>query len=66
MLFDFRTQKWRELAKGSVNYHNWSSDGQYIYFDNVAMEPDPGIFRVRVTDGKIERLVSLKDVRMPF
>ena len=66
MLFDFRTQKWRELAKAGVSYHNWSSDGQYIYFDNLALVPEPGIFRVRITDGKIERVVSLRDIRMPF
>jgi dipeptidyl aminopeptidase/acylaminoacyl peptidase len=66
MLFDFRTQKWTELAKARVGYHHWSSDGQYIYFDNVALEPEPGISRVRIADGKIERIVSLKDVRMPF
>ena len=66
MLFDFDTQKWRELAKARANYHNWSRDGKFIYFDNVSLEPESAIFRVRITDGKIERVVSLKNVRMPF
>jgi serine/threonine protein kinase/Tol biopolymer transport system component len=32
LLFDFETQKWTELANGSLGWINWSKDGQSIYF----------------------------------
>jgi Tol biopolymer transport system component len=34
LLFDFKTQKWTELAKTVVNSPAWSRDSKYIYFDN--------------------------------
>jgi hypothetical protein len=61
-LFDFKTQKWSELAKVNVGSTNWSRDGQYLYFDTV-LELDPALVRLRVSDRKLERLVSLKNFR---
>ena len=31
LLFDSQTQKWSELANGSLSWLNWSHDGQYVY-----------------------------------
>jgi eukaryotic-like serine/threonine-protein kinase len=59
MLFDFTTQKWTELAKMLVAYPNWSRDGRYLYFDGTA-ENEPGYFRMRISDRKLERVLSLK------
>jgi Tol biopolymer transport system component len=64
-LFDVATRKWTELIKrsvGPIGYPNWSHDGQYLYFDTVFSE-DPGIFRIRVADGKLEKVLALKGVR---
>jgi serine/threonine protein kinase/Tol biopolymer transport system component len=58
MLFDRTTQKWSELAKLFVAYPNWSRDGRYIYFDGTLGNKE-SIFRVQVSDGKLERLFSL-------
>ncbi len=66
MLFDFTTQKWVELAKGPINYHHWSRDEKYIYFDNAGLGKQPSIQRVRVSDRKLEQVVSLKDFRVAF
>ena len=39
----------------------WSSDSQFIYF--LLPWDDPGVFRVRVSDGNAERVVDLKVFR---
>ncbi len=62
MLFDFGTAKWSELASTDVGVHQWSRDGQYVYFDNGS-SLDPAIFRVRIADHKIEQVCSLKGFR---
>jgi Tol biopolymer transport system component/predicted Ser/Thr protein kinase len=67
LLLDLSTQKWRQLADkmGTFGYMTWSPDGKYIGFD-TSFTADPGFFRVRVTDGQIERVVSLKNIRRFF
>lgn len=60
LAFDFQSQRWTELGKRNFGYPTWSRDSKYIYFDILGA--DPAFFRVRVSDRKIEQLVSLKDV----
>ena len=62
MLFDFTTQKWSELVKLTMGYPSWSRDSQHVYFDCAAGN-DPAFYRVRISDHKLERLASLKNVR---
>jgi len=40
----------------------WSSDSAYIYFDTLLTEK-PGYFRLRVSDSKLEHILSLKEFR---
>lgn len=61
LLFDFRTRKWSELAEANFGYPTWSRDSEYVYFDTIGR--DAGFSRVRVRDGKVERLVSLENLR---
>jgi Tol biopolymer transport system component/DNA-binding winged helix-turn-helix (wHTH) protein len=61
MLFDRTNQQWTELVRKSIGYPSWSHDGQYLYFDSILTE-DPAFFRVRISDHRLERLVSLKDI----
>ena len=61
MLFDRTNQQWTELVRRSIGYPSWSHDGQYLYFDSILTE-DPAFFRVRISDRRLERLVSLKDI----
>ena len=42
-----------------------SPDSKYIGFD-TSFTPDPGFFRVRVADGQIGRVVSLKNIHRFF
>ena len=59
MLFDFTTQKWTDLADMFAAFPNWSRDGDYVYF-NGAQDNDPGYFRIRISDRKLERILSPK------
>jgi Tol biopolymer transport system component/tRNA A-37 threonylcarbamoyl transferase component Bud32 len=61
-VFDLVTRKWKEVGTIQVGYGNWSKDSKYIYFDSPAAEP--GYYRVRVADHKLEKLFSLKNVRL--
>ena len=67
MLLDLSTQQWRQLAgkMGTFGYMTWSPDSRYIGFD-TGFSADSGFFRVRVADGQIERVVSLKNIRRFF
>jgi Tol biopolymer transport system component/DNA-binding winged helix-turn-helix (wHTH) protein len=63
MLFDRVSARWMELANmTTIGYPSWSHDGQYLYFDTI-LSDDPAFFRIRISDRKLERLVSLKGVR---
>ena len=62
MLFDFKTQKWIELASVGVAFPNWSRDGNYVYFHSFGS--DPALYRVRISDHKLEKIVSLKGIRL--
>jgi Tol biopolymer transport system component/DNA-binding winged helix-turn-helix (wHTH) protein len=65
MLFEIATRQWSELSAGEgglIGYPSWSHDGQYLYFDTTLTE-DPGFFRMHISDRKVEKLLSLKEVR---
>ncbi len=62
MLFDFYTQKWVELGQIGVGFPSWSSDSKYIYFDSQG--EDRAFYRVRISDHRLERLISLKNLRL--
>jgi len=51
----YRSMANDSLDRVSPSVH-WSRDGQYIYF--VTEGKTESIFRVRVTDGKLEKLAS--------
>jgi serine/threonine protein kinase/Tol biopolymer transport system component len=64
LLLDPKTQQLRTLATdlGTIGYLAWSPDSAFVYFDTVQTK-NPGYYRVRVTDAKLERLVDLKGIR---
>jgi eukaryotic-like serine/threonine-protein kinase len=62
MLFDFQSQKWVELAHMTVAFPNWSRDGKYVYFHSFGT--DAAIYRVRVSDHKVERIADLRGIRL--
>ena len=62
MLLDFTTQKWQMLSKEPTNFVTWSRDGKTLYFDTY-LEREPAFYRVRTSDRKVERLLSLTSLR---
>lgn len=62
MMYDMADNKWSELWRGVFDYYDVSRDGSYLYFDSV-WENDPAVYRLRIRDHKLEKVVSLKNFR---
>jgi eukaryotic-like serine/threonine-protein kinase len=60
-LFDFETQRWRNVTDMSTNYPAWTSDSRYLYFDTM-FGAEPAIVRLDIQSGNLQNVVSLKDV----
>jgi eukaryotic-like serine/threonine-protein kinase len=68
LLFEVATQKWSELAKASVNAIQWSQDSKTVFFDTQS-SAEPAIYRVSMSDRKLETVASTKSLRrviLPF
>jgi serine/threonine protein kinase/Tol biopolymer transport system component len=59
LLFDFQTQRWAELAQGSIGWLEWSKDGQYL--QAYDWSGTGAVIRIRLSDHKTERVVDLKN-----
>jgi serine/threonine protein kinase/Tol biopolymer transport system component len=62
LIFDFQTQKWTELAKGSLGWPGFTKDGQYLYFGEGS--GTGSLMRIRMSDLHVERVVDMKNVVM--
>jgi Tol biopolymer transport system component len=63
VLYDFQKRRWSDVVQAKADYFSWSHDGKFIYLTTAGEESVFG--RVTVPDGhQIERLLSLKDVRL--
>jgi serine/threonine protein kinase len=63
LIFDFQTQKWTEVAKGSPGWPSFTKDGQYLdFFDFIGTRAV--VMRVRMSDLHVERVADLKDLVM--
>ncbi len=61
MLLDVHTGRWTELARGFSLYVPiyWSQDSSYVYTQDLVGELDQPVFRVRVSDHKVEVVATL-------
>ena len=59
--FDFKTQKWSSLVKGFYQHWMTSVDGEYLYL--MTRGDDPKIQRVRLSNGTLDTVASLKSSR---
>jgi len=64
MLLDVRSGKWTQLTKTTVRHPAWSHDGRYVYFDSTEAG-EPLVSRMQISDRKLERVASLKNVKRP-
>jgi WD40 repeat protein len=62
VLFDFTTNKWVELLKANLGHLNWSRDGKWVYC-NLYSESPGAVIRIRISDRKVERVASMKDLQ---
>jgi len=58
MLFDFQSEKWTELAMGTLGWPIFSKDGQSLYFHDGS--GSSSIMRVRLSDHRLEPVADLK------
>lgn len=65
LLLDLATQRWSQLATGADIYAvgvRWSTDSQYVYYQDIQQGEEQPIFRVRIRDRKMETIASLRQV----
>jgi dipeptidyl aminopeptidase/acylaminoacyl peptidase len=58
LVFDLETGRWSERATGGMGFPTWSRDGSHLYYQ----DQDDVIHRLRLRDGRVERVVSRKGV----
>ena len=63
--FDVKNQKWRKVDQdlGAVGYLTWSHDSSWVNFD-TSLSKEPGYYRLRVSDFKLEKLVDFGKTRL--
>jgi len=62
MLCDFQTERWTELAQGKGgDAMVWSHGSRFVYLNIKHGGPPSEVFRISVPDGKIERVLDLRD-----
>ena len=62
MLFDLGKQTWSQLFEvghGGLGWPQWSGDSKYVYVRDAVDQHAPILYRVRISDRKVERLATL-------
>ncbi|MGA7513729.1 MAG: CadC family transcriptional regulator, partial [Candidatus Sulfotelmatobacter sp.] len=65
MIYDVEKKKWTPLAVSRFGFESWSHDGKSIYAEDYSDESDD-VVRVSLADGKMERLINLKEIPRGF
>lgn len=60
MLYDFQTLQWSEFAGGGT----WSHDSKSVYSHRKNGNQSGEVVRISVPDGKVERVLDLKDITL--
>ncbi len=60
-LYNIETHVRAELTRTSAGFPSWSRDGQFVYFEDNGTA---AWYRVHIGDGRIDRVASLKGIRM--
>lgn len=59
LLYNLQTQKWTQLATGSLSWLNWSHDAQYVYM--LDYSGHNAVVRIRIADRRLEVVADVKD-----
>jgi Tol biopolymer transport system component len=64
-LYDVQIRKRTALVRAQlgVGWPHWSRDSRYVYFKSD-LEKGPVVYRVRISDGKVEQVASLKGLQL--
>lgn len=63
LLFDFHTRQWTLLATGvGLGPPHWSHDAKCVYYQDVFGGVEQPIFRVRIADRKMERVMGSRQI----
>jgi Tol biopolymer transport system component len=65
MLYDMEKKSWTQLGVSRFGFENWSHDGKYLYAEDYSDKTDD-LVRVSVPNGRVERLLSIKEVPRGF
>jgi Tol biopolymer transport system component len=60
LLFEFQTQRWTELANGTLNWPCWSHDSHSLYL--LDGNQAGAVIRIRLSDRKLKRVVDLSNL----
>jgi Tol biopolymer transport system component len=61
-IFDVSSRRWTDLPIPTFSFWEWSHDSKYIYFDKGPLQ-DSAVFRLGISDRKIEQVLSMKGIR---
>ena len=61
MLYDFQTQQWSDFGEGIPA---WSHDSKFVYLHRKNADQSAELVRIRVPDGKVERVLDLKGITL--
>jgi sugar lactone lactonase YvrE len=64
-LYDMNIRKITALVRAQlgIGWHYWSRDSRYVYFKSE-LETGPVVYRVRISDHKVEQVANLKALRL--
>jgi serine/threonine protein kinase len=65
MLYDTQARTWKKLlqVRDTIGFLTWSRDSTSISFD-ATLTDQPAIYRLRLSDSKLDRIVDLKSYRL--
>lgn len=63
MLYDFAHARWSELAEGDGS-PAWSRNSKFVYLVLQREAEQPELVRISIPEGKIERVLDLKDIEI--
>jgi DNA-binding winged helix-turn-helix (wHTH) protein/Tol biopolymer transport system component len=61
MLYDFESQQWSDFGDGIPT---WSHDSKFVYLHRRNADQSAEVVRMRVPDGKVERVLDLKGITL--
>jgi dipeptidyl aminopeptidase/acylaminoacyl peptidase len=63
MLYDFHTEGWSEITQANSSI-NWSHDSKFAYLVRKQEGQPAELVRISVPEGKVERVLDLRDVTL--